>query len=72
MKRQKISIFTNILINPNTVYPELINPITTEEIINAIESRKLNTAYGCDNLLNDYFISTFVFYQTIRERYITQ
>ena len=43
---------------PNTVYPELDNPITTEEIITAVKSLKRNKAYGCDNLLNEYFIET--------------
>ena len=43
---------------PNTVYPELDNRITTEEIINAVKSLKRNKAYGCDHLLNEYFIET--------------
>ena len=44
--------------NPNTVYPELDDPITVQEIINAVKLLKRNKSCGSDNLLNEYFIES--------------
>ena len=43
---------------PNTVYPELDNPFTVDEVVSSVKLLKRNKAYGGDNLLNEYFIET--------------
>jgi hypothetical protein len=41
---------------PITVYPELNSPVTVDEIMLAVKSLKRSKSYGCDNLLNEYYI----------------
>jgi len=48
----------NNFVIPNTVYPELDNPFTVDEIVSSVKLLERNNVYGGDNLLNEYFIET--------------
>lgn len=57
MKKQKNFIATIINFERgNTVFPELDQPFTTDEVHAAIKSLKRNKNSGGDFLLNEYFI----------------